>query len=111
MRKFPGRDLRVFVIWEKVLASDWARPGDGVLGRVGDSRAAQFWDPERELSKSLGETKTGQPVWDRIGVYPGGAWSKVRATPTFSGRPVVKVAGQLTEKIEQAHGLILVNTP
>ena len=96
----PGGNLGALVVWEKVMHSDWSAPGWGVLARIPDRRAMQFWDPDRKLSHALGEQSSGKPLWDWVGVYPAGArWQGGAAKPAFSGRTVVDVAGQLRAQV------------
>lgn len=65
--------MRVFVIWEPVLPTDWSAPSPSALNRVSDTRASQFWDKGRLVSHSLGEHDHHSVVWDYIAVYPPGA--------------------------------------
>ena len=75
-------NLRVFVLCEPVLVTDWHAPGAGALGRVPDSRVTQFWHPGRALSQAIGH---GHVVWDFV----------ARIQPRGSGVPVVRVIGDL----------------
>lgn len=81
------------MIWEKVIDSDRAAPSTPVLRRISDSRAAQFWDPERFLSRALGEKDDESIVWDWVAVYPPGV--KWGGEPVYRGRPVVKIKDKL----------------
>jgi hypothetical protein len=104
MNAVPEERLRVFVIWERVLASDWAPPANSVLARIPDPRAAQFWDRERTLSRSMGEKDGDRQsiVWDWVAVYkPGARWTAALPEPAFSGRPVADVAEKLTESVRR----------
>jgi hypothetical protein len=87
--------LRVFVVYEPVLATDWSPPSASTLQRISDPRAAQFWDKERLISHSMGEHDRRSLVWDYIAVYPPGArWDDRPPEPAYSGRPVVQVADE-----------------
>ena len=84
LRANPRPDLRVFVIWEPVLLTDWGAPSPSITGAVPDPRVIHFWDPGRRLSAAYG----GAPnlpalaaaesvgfhmkgvVWDTALVYP-----------------------------------------
>ena len=80
--------IRVFVIWEPVLPTDLAAPSTMTLKRINDSRAAQYWDKEHLVSKSIGEDDL---VWDYVAVYPPGKlWEKGPPEPTYSHAPVVR---------------------
>jgi len=90
-------DIRVFVIWEPVLPTDWLAPSTATLKRVSDIRAQQYWDKGRFLSKALGEADKKSIVWDQVRVYGRGAtWSGAAPPkPCVSVEPVVNVVDQL----------------
>ena len=85
--------MKVFVVWEPVIASDFTAPSTAALRRIPDARARQFWDPDRLLSHAMGERPgdTESIVWDVIAVYPRGVtWTGTAPpTPAFQDRPVV----------------------
>ncbi len=82
--------LRVFVIWEPVLATDLSAPSTITLRRIHDPRVAQYWDRNRVLSHVMGERDRSSVVWDYIAVYkPEQIWTDVPPQPEFKGRPVV----------------------
>jgi hypothetical protein len=84
--------VRVLVVWEPVLATDWSAPSTAALRRVADMRAAQFWDKDRLISQAMGEHDRESVVWDRILIYPPGAvWTDLPPAPVYSGGPVVRV--------------------
>src|ERR1700739_4941604 len=104
--------MRVFVVWEPVLPTDWFRPSTATLARVPDRRAAQFWDRQRLISHSMGEHDRRSVVWDYIAVYPAGAeWDAGPPQALYHGNPVVRVtepagaalAQALQDKHLQAH--------
>ena len=83
--------LRVFVIWEPVLATDLSAPSTITLRRIHDPRVKQYWDSKRVLSHSMGEHDRPSVVWDYIAVYkPGHIWTETPPQPEFTGRPVVR---------------------
>lgn len=53
IQEIPSQDLRVYVVWEPILAADWRRPTTRTLGRIPDTRVAQFWDPDHLISEEL----------------------------------------------------------
>jgi hypothetical protein len=73
LREFAGKPVRAFAVWEPVLPTDWASPSTTALRRISDSRASQFWDRGRLISRSMGEHDRRSVVWDYIAVYPAGA--------------------------------------
>jgi len=104
--------VRAFVIWEPVLPTDWSSPSTAALRRIFDTRAAQFWDKSRLISRSMGEHDRRSVVWDYIAVYPAGAeWNDSPPQALYHGNPVVRVTGPartalvqaLQEKRSQAH--------
>jgi len=101
LKKDPDADLKVFVIWEPVLETDWNRPGDSITANIPDRRASHYWDPARRLSAMYGgaanigliagaETvkfRMNEVVWDTAVVYPAGlhwgASGKLLIAPVF----------------------------
>ena len=45
--------LRVFVVWEPMLPTNWFRPSRLVQRRISDPRAVQFWDKNHLVAKEL----------------------------------------------------------
>jgi hypothetical protein len=83
--------LRVFVIWEPVLATDLSAPSSITLRRIHDARVRQYWDRNRVLSHVMGEHDRRSVVWDYIAVYkPEQIWADAPPQPEFTGRPVVR---------------------
>jgi hypothetical protein len=95
--------LRVLVVWEPILATDWRSPGRSALARISDKRAKQFWDPKHLVAQELGRIareKTVQPepdccvnrgyFWDDAVVYaPKSKWEQM-PTAVFWNGPVVR---------------------
>lgn len=101
LEEVPGRPVRVFVVWEPVLPTDWGAPSTAALKRISDGRTAQYWDKDRLVSKSLGEHDRHSIVWDHIAVYaPGTTWNQQPAL--FAGGPAVKVLESAREAITKA---------
>jgi hypothetical protein len=95
--------MRVFVIWEPVLPTDWSAPSTAALRRVTDTRATQFWDKGRLVSHQMGEHDRHSVVWDYIAVYPPGAvWADGPPEALYHGGPVVSVAGPARSALERA---------
>jgi hypothetical protein len=83
--------LRVFVVWEPVLATDLSAPSTITLRRLHDPRVVQYWDRNRLLSHVMGERDRSSVVWDYIAVYkPGQVWTDAPPQPQFKGHPVVR---------------------
>jgi hypothetical protein len=95
--------VRVFAVWEPVLATDWPSPSAAVLGRLSDPRATQFWDKHRLISHSMGEHDRHSLVWDYVAVYPTGAvWEESPPPALYHGDPVVQVTEAARAAIAQA---------
>lgn len=103
LEQFADKDIRVFVVWEPVLPTDWGPPSTSALKRINDRRAAQFWDKGRLISRSLGEHDRKSIVWDYIAVYmPGTAWDRQAPPAVFADHPVVRVIDKARGVIRQA---------
>jgi hypothetical protein len=103
MAEFAGNRARIFVVWEPVLFTDWSSPSTASLGRISNTRAAQFWDKERLISHSMGEHDRRSIVWDYITVYPRGAiWEASPPEPLYSGGPVVRVIDETRSALSRA---------
>ena len=96
--------MRVLVVWEPILATDWRPPSGSTLGRIADSRARQFWDPKHVVSAQLKDRATLTPpqpkpdccmqkgfYWDEAILYPAGRHWKDAPASVFWNGPVVKV--------------------
>ena len=102
LREIRSRDVRVFVVWEPVLATDLAAPSTTALARIPDARAVQYWDRKRALSHLLGEHNRLTVVWDYIAVYaPGTQWQDAPPKPVYSDHPVRDVIGGAKESIQR----------
>ena len=109
LREAPNAKVKVFVIWEPIIFSDFTLPTDSVLRRISDARAAQFYDRNHLVSKALqaqmlAHGVTGQDyfvkdeyVWDSVALYPPGVhWENgAGVKPDFVGAPVVEVGERL----------------
>lgn len=93
----------MFVVWERVIPTDWAAPTSLVLSRLADPRVSQYWDRQRLVSQQLGERKGESEtiVWDWIAIYPPGVqWYDGRPPePVYQGRPVVSVADEFRQRL------------
>lgn len=94
--------MKVWVIWEPVLSSDWAPPNGAAQARVPDARVTQFWDRPRSLSETiraagdvnvLGKRRLkGDIVWDHVAVFPAGVrWEDKYPMPEYAGAPVLDI--------------------
>src|SRR5439155_25489806 len=81
LKTMESVDVRVLVVWEPVLTSDWGKPTRPAMSRISDDRAMQFWDKDHLVSKQLSEhlsaasiqpscCKSGGILWDVAVLYP-----------------------------------------
>jgi hypothetical protein len=102
LREINSQDVRVFVIWEPVLPTDFVAPSTVALRRIPDARAAQYWDSKRALSHLLGEHNRSTVVWDYIAVYaPGTLWQDAPPKPIYSDNPVRDAISGAKESIQR----------
>ena len=91
------------MIWEPVLPIDFMAPSTRTLGRISDTRARQYWDKGRLLSKAMGETDGNSIVWDRILVYPRGTvWGEGPPAHLFADGTVVDVIPEFKAALTKA---------
>jgi hypothetical protein len=103
LKQFAGKPVRVFVLWEPVLPTDWTSPSTATLRRIADSRVAQFWDKGRLISRSMGEHDHRSVVWDFIAVYGQGAvWNAHPPQAVYQGGPVLRVIQHARAALAQA---------
>jgi hypothetical protein len=97
-------NLKVFVVWEPILPTDWFPPSRFVQHRIPDARAGQFWDKShlvaKELRAHLRESQIADRnkiLWDVVAVYPRDA--KWGSAPVFFDGPVVRATPELAKQI------------
>ena len=110
LKQTQSEPVRVFVIWEPMLPTDWYRPARPTLKRVSDARAAQFWDKghliaaqvKQQLQQFHGSAPSccedGGHLWDMVAMYPPGVkWGE--GTPLFDDGPVYRIAPALEQRV------------
>lgn len=103
MTELTAKPVRIFVVWEPVLFTDWFSPSTATLGRISNTTAAQFWDKGRLISRAMGEHDGRSIVWDHIAVYPvGAAWDDRPPQPLYEGGPVIRVLNEARAALGQA---------
>ena len=104
--------LRVLVVWEPMLATDWGSPSQSTLARISDPRATQFWDPKHLVSLELSriaEAKAARPqldccedkgfFWDDAILYaPHTQWKEMPVSVFWNG-PVWKIIPSLEKAV------------
>jgi hypothetical protein len=102
LRELNNKDVRVFVVWEPVLPTDFTAPSTAALARISDTQASQYWDRKRALSHVMGEHDRQSVVWDYIAVYaPGALWEEAPPKPDYSSHPVRDVIAGARESIQR----------
>ncbi len=106
LRENHSNNLRVFVVWEPILPTDWSRPSRFVQHRISDSRAMQFWDRNHlvanQLRAHLSESQAascshGKILWDVVAVFSKDA--KWDSAPVFIGGPVVRATPEAAKQL------------
>ena len=106
--------MRVLVVWEPILATDWRRPSSGTLGRIPDRRAQQFWDPNHVVAEQLARIAKQnlgrrQPdccvrkgfYWDEAILFsPGSHWGD-GPEPEFWNGPVYRITASLDKALNK----------
>jgi hypothetical protein len=103
--------VRVFIVWEPILPTDFVAPTTSVLGRAPDPRVQQYWDPNHVLAKQMAaDVRPPQPrqecclragnLWDLVAVYPKGMqWDVRMPIATMFDGPVVNVIEAMSAAI------------
>jgi hypothetical protein len=95
LRAHTDADVRVYVVWMPVLATD---ERFGVAEVMVDERVTQFWDNGQLVSDEVGRILGAGDVlaWDIGLVYgPGTHWEHRLPKPVETGAPVVAAIGSL----------------
>lgn len=106
--------MRVLVVWEPILPTDWKAPSRSTLARIPDRRARQFWDPQHLVAAEIAriaEQKTVQPEpdccvekgfhWDEAALYgPHVRWGD-GPTPVYWNGPVYRIASALENALNE----------
>jgi hypothetical protein len=103
----PQWKLRVLVVWEPILPTDWRSPTTGALARISDPRARQFWDPKHLVAQFLRKTAGERPppasgyYWDLAAVYaPHARWGG-KSVPAFWNGPVIYSTAGVQQTLTQ----------
>lgn len=114
LRRHPDSKVRVLVVWEPVQWNDRRGPSKGTYALIPDTRAAQYWDPARTLSKQIvsdvmrdrGLLPEGEHmnedaiVWNAATVFPPGVrWDDAFPKPAYAGWPVVDVIKKVETRV------------
>jgi len=104
--------MRVLVVWEPILVTDWKSPGSSALARISDRRVRQFWDPKHLVAQELARMANDKPRqlrpdccvkkgfhWDEVVLYaPHARWGD-EPSPAYWDGPVYKIAPALEQAL------------
>jgi hypothetical protein len=110
MKELNSASVRIFVVWEPILPTDWSRPSRTVLSRIPEANVVQYWDKGHLIAKELAQqlTNSQEPhccvsddtLWDVVALYPQDtSWGS--SPPVFIDGPVVRVAPQVSAKLSE----------
>lgn len=120
LAKYPRAPLRVLVVWEPVLKTDFAPPLSRTLALIHDPRVRQFWDPGRIVSGDLVRAVNDDPgrygridpmppsfiAWDLIAVFGKTAhWERDVPPPAHYDGPVVHAVERAKKAIDAELGV------
>ena len=109
LKQNPSVAVRVLVVWEPMLPTDWSRPGGLVQGGASSNlgpTGRAVWDKDHLVAKELQQQlSTSQIccqrnglVWDVAAIYPRDIqWGS--STPAFFGGAVLDVAGDVRQHL------------
>jgi hypothetical protein len=116
LARHTDRKMRVLVVWEPILATDWRPPSGRTLGRIRDGRVRQFWDPKHVVSSELNDHATRTPpqtkphcciqkgfYWDEAILFPAGEHWKDAPASVFWNGPVVRIVSSLESSLSELH--------
>ena len=99
--------IRVLVVWEPMLPTDWSKPSGFVMARISDPRAVQFWDKDHLVEKELRQhfpgsqalcCQRGGILWDFVALYADNVqWGSF--APVYFGGAVLDVAPELSKRL------------
>lgn len=94
-----------------MIVTDWMSPTTGVLGRLSDYRAGQYWDKQHLLARKMSaDARDPQPkedccvsngiLWDLAALYPAGVqWNDSLPPAVFFNGNVVDQRGALEKAL------------
>ena len=104
--------MRVLVVWEPILVTDWKQPGGSALARLPDKRVRQFWDPKHLVSRALSRLAEDRPssphpdcckskdlYWDEVLLFPSRALWNDAPPPLFWNGPVYRMVSRLPQPL------------
>jgi hypothetical protein len=98
--------MRVLVVWEPILPTDWSSPSGVVQSRISDTRVIQYWDNDHLVAEALQRQLPSEPrccrrnsiLWDLAVLYGKQAqWGN--SAPVFADGPVVDAAPAVEKRL------------
>jgi len=98
--------IRVLVVWEPMLPTDWSRPSGMVQSRIPDTRVIQYWDNDHLVAGELQHQLSSEPscckrdgtLWDLAALY-GKQVQWGSSSPLFADGTVVDAAPDLEKRL------------
>jgi len=116
LKRDSDPNLRVLVVWEPILPTDWRAPSWSTLRRIPDARAKQFWEPNHLVAQELNRIAKEKPgqlqprcctskgfFWDEAIVYTPRAKWESGPSPRFMSGPVVEITAGLQSALAAAN--------
>jgi hypothetical protein len=114
LQEVHGSNLRVLVVWEPILSTDWSKPSTGTLARIPDPRVMQFWDHDHLVAQDLRKELAADPAqpqprccvsrkffWDMAALYTSGdRLSTLPPKPQILDGQVVDTAEQVGKRLK-----------
>ncbi|HYL14279.1 MAG TPA: hypothetical protein VEV41_14650 [Terriglobales bacterium] len=105
-KQIGAQPIRVLVVWEPMLPSDWSSPSGMVQSRIADSRVIQYWDKDHLVAKELHQQLASEPsccqrngiLWDLAVLY-GKQSQWANSSPVFADGPVVNATPALGKQL------------
>jgi hypothetical protein len=111
LKQNQSADVRVLVVWEPMLPTDWSKPSGRVQSRVPDPRVVQFWDKDHLVAKEMLQQLSSPRVccqrngiiWDVAAIYPKSLlWAT--SAPVFFGGNVLDEADNVRQRLAAMSG-------
>jgi len=112
LQNHKDKPIAVFSVWERILPTDWSKPGTTVLHRLRDARVRQYWDADYRVASAVRQTMEARHLdfnccddrgvlWDMMAVFPPGAqWGDMLPEPLLVDGTVEEVAPKFTSLLE-----------
>ena len=101
--------MKVLVVWEPMLPSDWGKPTRLALSRISDRRVTQFWDKDHVVAKALDHqlapgqlsySKRDGIIWDVVGLYsPTASWG---VPPVFIDGNIEDTEPEISKRLQSS---------